>query len=442
MGNDGETSPGPATRPIDDDAPVARVARYSLVVTAGPDAGQRLVSSGDRTVIGTHRSCDLVLTDPTVSRFHAELTLVDGRLLLRDLDSRNGTRVEGLGVVAVRLPPRARLELGGSQVELEVGDATVELPLSTQRRFGSMAGASAVMRRTFALLERAAASDATVLLEGETGTGKEAAAASIHDESARRAGPLVVVDCGAVPATLIESELFGHERGAFTGAVEARVGAFEAAHGGTLFLDEIGELPLELQPKLLRALESREIKRVGATRHQAVAVRVIAATNRDLRVEVNGRRFRADLYYRLAVLEIRLPPLRERAGDIPVLVEHLLGELGASREASAPLRTAETTERLARHPWPGNVRELRNYLERALALETAPPIAPGPAPDAPAVDLTRPLREAREAWTRPHERAYVAGLLEREGGNVAAAARAAGVDRMTFYKLLSKHGIR
>jgi transcriptional regulator with PAS, ATPase and Fis domain len=251
-----------------------------------------------------------------------------------------------------------------------------------------------------------------------------------------------VFDCAAVPATLIESELFGHEKGAFTGATAGREGAFEAAHGGTLFLDEIGELAGELQPKLLRVLERREVKRVGRTRYTTVDVRIVAATNRDLRVEVNAQRFRSDLYFRLAVLGVRLPPLRERASDLQTLVAHLLDQLDAPEQMRTALLSQSSLSELARHAWPGNVRELRNWLERAIALEERPPLGEPARPTEPTIDLDRPLKNAREAWLRPLERRYVAGLLERERGNITSAARAAGVDRITFYRLLWKHGLR
>jgi transcriptional regulator with GAF, ATPase, and Fis domain len=299
------------------------------------------------------------------------------------------------------------------------------------------------MRAVFALLERAAPTEATVLLEGETGTGKEAAAESIHEASPRRERPFVVLDCGAIPPNLLESELFGHEKGAFTGATGARTGAFEAADGGTIFLDEIGELAPDLQPKLLRALERREVKPVGANQYMPADVRVIAATNRDLRAEVNARRFRADLYYRLAVVQIRLPPLRERREDLPLLVASLAAAMPAA--VRDQLSTPDFLDELARHSWPGNVRELRNYLERCVAL--GPSLRRGSdvvaALDEPGeVDASRPLREARDAWTRRCESQYLQDLLRRHGDNLAGAARAAGIDRAHLYRLLWKHGLR
>jgi two-component system, NtrC family, response regulator GlrR len=272
-------------------------------------------------------------------------------------------------------------------------DAQPEPPV----RFGRMVGRSLVMRQLFGLLERAAASDATVLIEGETGTGKEVSAVAIHENSPRKSGPFIVVDCGAIPAQLLESELFGYEKGAFTGAVSARMGAFEAANGGTIFLDEIGELSLDLQPKILRALEGRKVKRVGSNTYAPIDVRVIAATNRNLREEVAQKRFRSDLYYRLAVLSVKLPALRERPEDLPALVDEVLTHLGVRSSPSAsPIRAPDYIAMLSRYRWPGNVRQLRNYLERRVALgETVAP------PGADTCRATPPPRpKPRCAWPR------------------------------------------
>jgi len=318
-------------------------------------------------------------------------------------------------------------------------------------KFGRMVGQSPPMRALFALLQRAALCDATVLIDGETGTGKEVSALAVHENSARSAGPFVVVDCGAIPAQLLESELFGYERGAFTGAVAARTGAFEAADGGTIFLDEIGELSLDLQPKILRALEGRKIKRVGSNTYFPIDVRVIAATNRNLREEVAAKRFRSDLYYRLAVLHIKLPPLRERKSDLLALVEDFLLQQGVRDAAAAPIRSSDFIDMLGRYRWPGNVRQLRNYLERRVALgeaiappgsETSMPPPPANDDEKPIVSLDQPLKVAREEWNNVFEARYLDGLLSLHGNNVSAAARAAGVNRVHFYRLLRKHGLR
>jgi transcriptional regulator with PAS, ATPase and Fis domain len=297
------------------------------------------------------------------------------------------------------------------------------------------------MRTIYPLLEAAAASQTTILLQGESGTGKDLAAESIHLESARRDGPFIVVDCGAIPGPLLEAELFGHEAGAFTGANAARVGAFEAAAGGTLLLDEIGELALDLQPKLLRAIDRREIQRIGSTQRVPVDVRVIAATNRDLKSEVNSKRFRSDLYFRLAVLVVTMPPLRARTTDIPALVDSILERLGDRESAMArSLAGGELLPELMRHGWPGNVRELRNYIESCLARQEATLTAVPPSE--PTIDITLPLRTVRERWLHHVERRYLEELLAAHNGNVSAAARAAGVDRVHMHRLLVKAGLR
>jgi DNA-binding NtrC family response regulator len=422
------------------------VQRFTLRAVGGPNAGAVHEAAAESVIVGTHASADFVLQDPSVSRFHCEVTVGKEGVLVRDLGSLNGTIVDGVGVFHARLRSGSTLTLGRTQIQLHLGREQLELPLSTRGEFGVAVGRSPAMKRVFAVLERAAASDATLLLEGETGTGKEVIAESVHRESPRHDGPFVVVDCGAIPHDLLESELFGHEKGAFTGAVAAREGAFEAASGGTLLLDEIGELPEDLQPKLLRALERREVKRVGSNKHVKVDVRLVAATNRDLRAEVNAKRFRPDLYYRLAVVQIRLPPLRERTEDIPLLVERIVVALGAAdRPEASLLRSPQFLSGLASHAWPGNVRELRNYVERCLALAAQAPFDESPArqgESAPAIDPTVPLRQGREAWVRHFERNYLERLLAHHGNNVSAAARAAGVERIHLYRLLWRHGLR
>ena len=421
----------------------ALVQSFHVQVEDGPDKGLAFASSSNKVVIGTHKSAQLALTDPTVSRFHCEIVVDERGIRIRDLGSRNGTLVDRVDVIDGRLHDRAILQVGDTRVRFALDTREVRVPVSQRERFGVLVGRSTEMQKVFAILERAAESDATVLIEGETGTGKEVAAESIHRESQRAQGPFIVIDCGAIPANLLESELFGHEKGAFTGAVAAREGAFAAASGGTIFLDEIGELPLDLQPKLLRVLEKRSIKRVGANRHEPVDVRVIAATNRNLGSEVNQGRFRSDLYYRLAVVTVTLPALRDRIEDLPLLVDHILGSLDAQgKPVGDALRTDEFLAELGRHNWMGNVRELRNYLERCVALRAPLAIEAGPSPADGAPDINQSLKAGREAVVAAFERRYMQEILRRHGDNVTEAARAAGVDRVQFYRLLWRHGMR
>ncbi len=407
--------------------------RIELVVLDGSDAGRTFRATGPRCVIGTHESSDLVLHDSTVSRFHCELSLQEGSVIVRDLGAKNKTLVDGVAVLVAPLSDGNVLTLGKTQVRFARDVGALRVAVSTREQFGGLVARGVAMRHVFTILERAAAADSTVLLTGETGTGKDAAALAIHSESKRRAEPFVIVDLACAPAGLLASELFGHERGAFTGANQTRVGAFERGHGGTVFLDEIGDLDLDLQPQLLRVLESRTVQRVGGAERIPIDVRVIAATHRDLRADVNAKRFRSDLYYRLGVIEVRLPPLRERAEDIPRLVEALLAELDPDGE-SPIARDPAWIAGLVRHPWPGNVRELRNYLERAIGL--------GHHHKAADVDVAMPLKEARTRWVQLFENRYLTELLRAHDGNVTAAARSAGVDRVHFYRLLARAGLR
>ncbi|MBC8071038.1 MAG: sigma 54-dependent Fis family transcriptional regulator [Deltaproteobacteria bacterium] len=428
--------------------------RLRVEVVRGPDKKHRGDFEGDRVVVGTHESADLVLTDPTVSRHHLEIALVPEGYRIRDLDSKNGTFIDGMRVLDVIVDGGARVRIGETQLETTPLTDTVELALSPATHMGPLLGRSAKMRRIFALLGKLAPTDTTVLLTGESGTGKEVSARAIHEHSRRADGPFVVVDCAALPPTLIESELYGHERGAFTGAERARVGAFESAAGGTLFLDEIGELPLDLQTRLLGVIERRQIQPLGSARPRPIDVRLVAATNRDLRREVNKGSFRADLYFRIAVVTVELPPLRERPEDIALYVDAFLAEHAADGHH---LRlAAHTIAELANRPWPGNVRELRNALERAAALGEVDLLAePGPTPahdhgagpgaepgDTLAVDPAIPFKTAKGLLVERFERSYVEALMLRHGGNITQAARTAEIDRVYLLRLLDKFGMR
>ncbi len=431
---------------------VFKAPRFSLVVERGADEGLQVDSVDGTITVGTADRVDLRLTDPTVSRYHAELTATAEGIAVRDLGSTNGTVVGGALVREVVLRDEMSVRFGKTKTRLRLAGAHEEVRTSDRVSFGALIGASVAMRQVYALLERAAPTSAPVLVMGESGTGKELVARAVHDASDRRDGPFEVVDCGGLPATLIESELFGHVRGAFTSASSDHVGAFERADGGTLFLDELGELPLELQPKLLRVLGAQEVRRLGARDLRKVDVRVVAATNRDLRREVNAGTFRADLFYRLAVIQVHMPPLRERPDDLRPLVRTLLERIAHERVLDAVIEPDEDLfAALARHHWPGNVRELRNYLEQLLILRVPPNlpvVGVAPATGSRGVvgealgELARlPLRSAKQRLIEQFERAYVERLLEDTEGNVAEAARRAGVDRGTLFRTIRRYGI-
>jgi DNA-binding NtrC family response regulator len=426
-----------ATRAVTGLATQLRLRDAELRVIAGPDAGAA-IQLGDRltAVIGTHGDADLRLTDDTVSRRHAEVVAVADGWLVRDLDSTNGVRIGGVWL-------REAVVRGDQPVTFAVGETTLELgpaveerehALSPRTSFGRVLGASVEMRRLFAVLERAAPSPSTILLEGESGTGKELLAEAIHRASPRAAGPFVVVDCTTLSPGLIESELFGHEPGAFTGAVRPHAGLFEQAHGGTVFLDEIGELPLALQPVLLRALSERKARRVGGAAYAAFDVRVVAATHRDLERRVREGTFRADLMHRLAVIRTRVPALRHRPGDVGLIARAFVRELRPELDAEAVL-AGPVGAAFARYGWPGNVRELRNAIQRLLAVGDLSTAIRGDA----AVDAD--YHEARRRALDRFERAYCEQLLVETGGVVQEAAARAGLSRQMFHRLLKRHDI-
>jgi two-component system, NtrC family, response regulator HydG len=429
-----------------DPTPVTDLA-FEIMVTAGPDRGRSVVLSGaspHRVLVGTSPACDLVLRDRQVSRRHLALSLDGRRVRLSDLGSTNGTSVSGVAVVEAFLGGGESVGLGETVLEMRArstGQAPA-LPIATS--FGRLLGASTEMRRLYALCERLAASNVPVVIEGETGTGKEVLAESLHEQGPRAAGPFVVFDCTAVAPTLVEAELFGHDRGAFTGAVGERKGVFEQAHEGTLLVDEIGDLDLTLQAKLLRAIERGEVRRVGAARSRRVDVRVLAATRRDLDREVQAGRFRDDLFHRLAVARIELPPLRERRGDVALLVRHFVTEAGGDAGTVPPalLRQWESD------PWPGNVRELRNAVARRVALGD---LAPGRVADGADASLPGleglvdavvgrglPFVRARDFVLEEFTRAYTDRMLASHGGNVVRAAAASGIGRRYFQRIRAR----
>jgi DNA-binding NtrC family response regulator len=426
--------------------------KFQLRVSSGPGAGRVARGTGPQLSVGSAPENDLVLDDPLISRRHLVVRWSDRGYWVRDAGSMNGTFIDGHAIQAALLRHGSELALGGTTLVFELLDEPMRDPPAAEDHWGPLFGDSMAMRRLFGLLPRIARSDASILIEGETGTGKSVLARAIHDASPRAAGPFVVVDCGSIPPTLIESVLFGHDRGAFTGAHVARAGAFESARGGTVFLDEIGELPLELQPKLLRALEARQVQRIGEVAPIDIDVRFIAATHRDLREMAHRGAYRSDLYYRLTVLTLTMPSLRERRGDIPGLVSHFYRELTGGAEPPAELLCA-----LARMDWPGNIRELRNAVERSVVLDDAAPESPAPEPpdaaspveiaqlgapvriDTDAFDPEIAFRDAKAEAIARWERWYIRELLRHTGGNLSAAARIAQSDRSHLRKLAQRY---
>jgi transcriptional regulator with GAF, ATPase, and Fis domain len=421
-----------------------RVVEYQktrLSVISGPDAGLSLEIAGGAVRIGTAEENDLILTDDTVSRRHCEVMPTPNGIRIRDDGSTNLVVVGGVLVVDATFTGPIQIELGNTVITITPLTETVYKEQLDTDRFGDLLGKSAPMQELFADLERIAPTELSLLIEGETGTGKELVAESVHRASARADGPFITFDCSSVAATLAESELFGHERGAFTGAVNARPGIFEQAQGGTIFLDELGELPKDLQPKLLRVLEKREVRRIGGTRTIPIDVRLIAATNRNLRAEVQRGSFREDLYFRIAGARVYIPPLRERMSDLPRLI-------GSFLAACHPPRTLNEVpqhlwEMLRSYRWPGNVRELRNAVQRMLVTPDRvlePEADSAEAAPAPPEELS-PLRVARREAADAFERRYVQGLLIRADGNITRAAALAEVSRQVIHALISKHGL-
>ena len=442
-----------------------------LVVVGGAEGVVGRFVSMDRTRIRVGRSAvnDLRLEESSVSGVHCELVSTEDGLVLRDLGSTNGTWAGDLRVLEAQVAPGSTFRAGNVVLRYEGLEETVDIPLAADDRFGGVFGSSVPMREVFATLEKVAPSDLTVLVEGETGTGKEVVARAIHDKSRRANRPFVVLDCSAIPDTLAESTLFGHEQGAFTGAVQRHKGAFEQADGGTVFLDEIGELPLDLQPKLLRVLENQEVKRVGGNKTISVDTRLVAATNRDLRRMVAEGTFREDLYFRVSVIHVELPPLRRRPDDVPMLAALFLDKCENPRfGGAAPTILPKGMVTLMGHPWPGNVRELRNVVERAVSLADGPELGPddffpgsrgplampslgslrppmasimvgGGAAGGTDVDLDVAFKSAKQLIVDAWEVRYLGALMAEHNGNISAASRASGLTRYHLRELLKKH---
>ncbi len=435
-------SPGALLR-LDRDTGTIKERQYQVTIVGGPENGVTRPIIGS-LMVGSHPDAGLVLSDSTVSRYHVELSARPDGVRVRDLESTNGTYLGGTRVTEVIVEDQATLSVGKTALRIGMVEADLGVP-EEQSSFGSAIGASSTMKQLFGILNKVAPSDSTVLLLGETGTGKEVLARTIHLKSKRATRPFVTVDCGAVAPTLIESELFGHVRGSFTGAVADRNGAFLEADGGTLFLDEVGELPLELQPKLLRVLEAGTIRRVGEDKHRHIDVRIIAATHRDLEKEIEAGRFRRDLYYRLAVVLVTVPPLRDRLDDIVLLTQHFVKQMGRG-DFEIP---RALMARFAAYHWPGNVRELRNLVERSLA---GADVDPMPMDSLPAtrtssggsgeniIDL--PFKEAKERLVESFTKEYLVAMLEKCDGNISQMAREAGIARNYVHRLVTKYALK
>ena len=420
----------------------------AVEVVEGPEKGKNLCADSDILTVGSAPGNDLVLTDTSVSGYHLELASRADGVSVTDLGSTNGTRLGKTKLQRATVPIGTLLKLGRTQIRISDGEGAV-VPLHEGDSLQEMIGDTRVMRRFMAQIARAATSNVPTLLMGESGTGKEVAARAIHRLGNRSDAPFITVDCGAFSPNLVASELFGHERGAFTGADRRHIGAFERANTGTIFLDEVGEIPLELQPQLLGALERQRFRRLGGQSEISVDVQVVSATNRDLREEVNTGTFRLDLYYRLAVVVLRIPALRERMHDIPLLVDHFLtvcGHDGPSEEIVPP----EVMASLVKHRWPGNVRELRNWVEATLAMGEAGELGfmgggiEGLTTNSDVDEATMelPYKDARSTVLHHFEEKYLRRLLEQCKDNVSHAARHARMDRSYLIKLLQRHRLR
>jgi DNA-binding NtrC family response regulator len=426
-----------------------KLRKCRIQVSAGPDEGKSLVSDKERLRCGAHPTNDLVLAeDRTASRHHFEIINTERGWLLVDLNSTNGTFLDGRRIERAYLSAGAQIRAGSSTLTFAPIDEEVTVEPDREGELCGLVGQSVQMRQVFALIKKIAPMDVSVIIGGETGTGKELVARAIHELSGRKKGPMVVLDCGAIPPNLIESELFGHEKGSFTGAMMERPGAFERAHGGTIFLDELGELRFDLQPKLLRVLENREVRRVGGNDTLEVDCRVIAATNRDLPKEIAAGNFREDLFFRLSVINLQLPPLRQRREDIPLILKRALAEPETVARHGKKRISPEALSLLMAYAWPGNVRELMNVLSHVLAFsegeevlpEHLPPRVRGQEREGPLPfneHLT--FKDAKEQLLENFEREYVTSVLTRCEGNLSRAARESGLHRKSIERLVKKY---
>ena len=405
-----------------------------LTVNGRDGPAKRIPFKRAALVVGARSDCDVVVADDTVSGRHCEFVKKNNCLVLRDLGSTNGTWLKGAKISEVPLTDPAEITIGTTKLRLSWDEGEEGVKPVGEDRLLNLIGGSESMRRLYAKLQRVAPTDLTVLIAGETGSGKELVARAIHDLSSRASKPFVALNCGAISQNLIESELFGHERGAFTGATGRHLGAFEQAQGGTLFLDELGELPQNLQPKLLRVLENQTLRRVGGVEDIRVDVRVVAATHRNLREEVSKGNFREDPYFRLYGVPLVVPPLRERGDDIRLLANHFLSQ---SRGKRAVLLSDAAVKKLCQHSWPGNVRELKNVILRSLVFSAGAEISPEEIQlgdgafgvQAGAINLTEV------------EKGKILEALEKTGGNKTKAAELLGIAKSTLFKKLKEYEI-
>ena len=428
-----------------------KVRKCKLSITTGPEAGKVLVSDKERLRVGAHSTNDLVLgEDRAASRHHFEIQYTERGYLVIDLNSTNGTFLDGRRVERAYLSSGSQVRAGQTMVVFAPIDEEVTVEPDRDGELEGMVGQSVKMRQIFGLIKKIAPMDVSVIVQGETGTGKELVARAVHTLSGRKRGPFVVLDCGAIPPNLIESELFGHEKGAFTGAIASRPGAFERANGGTIFLDELGELRVDLQPKLLRVLENREVRRVGGNEVIEVDVRVIAATNRDLVKEIQAGNFREDLYFRLSVINIQLPPLRQRREDIPHIIRKELGDPEIVARHGKKHVSAQAMNVLMQYSWPGNIRELMNVISHVLTfsdgevidLQHLPARVQGQQQEQPLpFNELLSFKDAKEQLLENFEREYIGQVLKRCDGNISRAARESGLHRKSIERLVKKYAL-
>ena len=475
-----------------------RFSRFQISIFQKEEWVHHVFDDGPVQIGALQNENHIVLQDETVSRRHCVIIRVGDEYMLEDLNSTNGTFLNEVRIKSIFLTPGVEVVIGQTRIIFDRVADELSITPTNKTHLGRIVGGDIKMREIFSVIEKIAHTDTTVVIEGATGTGKDVVARTIHETSRRATQPFVVFDCSAVPEHLIESELFGHEKGSFTGAIMARKGLFELANGGTIFLDELGELNLELQPKLLRVLENRQIRRVGASHPTPIDVRVIAATNRKLDVEVVQGRFREDLFYRLSVVRLFLPPLKDRLSVLPLLIDHFLKHASFNRFPNSEQKKVngvepKALEAMSKHHWPGNVRELVNVLERAcsfvegvmIRLEDLPPMMtnsnlsgalpqfdvspvagspqlkqgnsignstswssdrrtafPSSDPqDSDFEDDFETFKIAKEKWVTLFEKDYILTTLKRSKYNISQAARLAEIDRKYFRKLMNKYEI-